>query len=114
MSHLRRMEISIEERTENFTAAASGASTELRFATSSLSLQVVGVGAAPTAWSVSLQGSNNNANWTNLLMHITADGNGANVFTGSNRFPIRYVRVNVTALVLGGATSINVLWRASV
>lgn len=67
-------------------------------------LQVKGTGAAPTAWSVTLEGSLDGTNWTTLMTHTAADGSSQ--FADS--LPVTYVRVNVVSLTLGGATDITV------
>jgi hypothetical protein len=73
------------------------------------SVQVKGVAAAPTSWSVTLEGSNNGVDFTVLITHTTPDG--------STQFavdkPCVFIRVNVGALSLGSATSIGVFVAAS-
>jgi len=71
------------------------------------SVQVKGTGAAPTAWTVDVEGSLDNANWTVLGTHGTADVDGKTKFIATDK-PVIYVRYNVTALTLGGATAIEI------
>jgi hypothetical protein len=71
------------------------------------SLQVKGAGAAPSAWTVLLQGSHDGVNWTTLLTHNSTDGSIVYPSDAIER-PVRYLRVNVTALTLGSATAVNV------
>jgi hypothetical protein len=70
----------------------------------SFGLEVKGVGAAPTSWSVNLEGSLDGVNWTALLTHNAGDGSTQWAVDK----PVSQVRVNVTALTLGGASAINV------
>jgi hypothetical protein len=68
------------------------------------SLQVKGVGGTLTSWSVTLEGSLDDANWTVLATHSTTDGSTVVAVDK----PMLHVRVNVGALSLGTATSIGV------
>lgn len=68
-------------------------------------LQVVGQGAAATAWTVDLEVSLDGSTWSSVLAHVTATGDAVIVF-GSGPAPL--VRVNVSALTLGGASAILV------
>ena len=68
-------------------------------------IQVKGVGAAPTSWSVTLEGSLDDTNWTVLATHAATDGSSVSVVDK----PVLHVRVNVGALALGAATSIVVV-----
>jgi hypothetical protein len=68
-------------------------------------LQVKGVGAAPTSWSVTLEGSLDDANWTVLATHAATDGSIVSVVDK----PVLHLRVNVGALSLGSATAITVI-----
>lgn len=74
---------------------------------STWSLQVSGVGGVPTAWTVVLEGSLDGVSFTEILKHTTAIGNGETIFSGTTLFLANYYRVNVTALTLGPATSIE-------
>jgi hypothetical protein len=102
----------------NFTGSNAPSIQKLPSVTSAHALEVKGVGATPTHWTVLLQGSISGKNWTTILSHsdtnspAQADGaliwnNGA---TNQANWPTHcvYLRVNVTVLVLGSATSINI------
>lgn len=65
-------------------------------------LAVTGVGGTPTSFSVNLEGSLDGTNFTNL---VTASANGTMVWAVDK--PCNFLRVNVTALSLAPATSIN-------
>jgi hypothetical protein len=70
---------------------------------STYALQVKGTGAAPTSWSVTLEGSLDNANWTTIITHSATDGSTQ---FDTNGKPVLFVRVNVGSLSLGSATNI--------
>jgi hypothetical protein len=73
------------------------------------SVQLKGVGAAPTSWTLLVEGSNDNANWTTLATHNTGDG--STVFAVDK--PVLYARVNLSALSLGSATSVDIYFAAN-
>jgi hypothetical protein len=74
----------------------------------SFTIQVTGTGALPTLWTVALEGSLDNINWTPILSHIQSVGNGVMLSTGTTIVPVSYLRVNCTTLALGLATNIVV------
>lgn len=114
MSHLRLVRAEAIDKTESFVATGvSVAPTELPWSLGTFALQIVEVGGTLTAWDVRLEGSLDGVSWSTIRTHVTGDGAGATVFTGANRYSPRYVRVNVSGLTLGTATSISVLWRAA-
>lgn len=98
---------SLEPSTKNYTTTGTSTSTNNVYKALYYSIQVKGVGAAPTSWTVALEGSNDDTNWTTILTHATADGDGTTKVLNT-AFPCRYVRSNCSALSLGGASSINV------
>lgn len=72
--------------------------------------QVKGVGAAPTAFSVTLEGSLDSVNYNTIGTAITTpDG----IIGYAIDKPSLFVRANVGSLVLGSATSVNVTVTAS-
>lgn len=71
-------------------------------------LQVLGIGATPTSWTVNLEGSVNNSTFTTILQHTQAIGDGILLYSGANIYPSLYIRSRVSAVSLGGATSIAV------
>jgi len=75
---------------------------------SSFTIQVIGVGTPATSWSVTLEGSLDGVTFSEIITHTSLLGDGENLYSGTTLFPVRYFRLNVTALVLGTATSIKV------
>lgn len=72
------------------------------------SMQVKGTGATPTAWTVALEGAEDNTNWTTIVTHANgAQVDGVTVSDATGK-PFLFVRLNVTALTLGPATDIKV------
>jgi hypothetical protein len=67
------------------------------------SVQLKGVAAAPTSYTLTLEGSNDNANWTTLA---TQTPDGTTVFAVDK--PCLYMRANLSALSLGSATSVDI------
>jgi hypothetical protein len=72
------------------------------------SVQVKGVGAVPTSFTCAVEGSNDNANWTSLA---TTSADGSTVFAVDKI--VLFVRTNLSALVLGSATSVDIYLTAS-
>lgn len=70
-------------------------------------IQVKGVGAAATTWSVTLEGSLDNVNWTTILTHANADVDGTTKWDGGGK-PCMFVRANVGTLTLAPATALAV------
>lgn len=70
-------------------------------------IQVKGTGAAPTSWSVNLEGSLDGTNWTTLITHSATDGSTQWSAAATPR-PVTHFRSNCTALTLGTATNIVV------
>lgn len=72
-------------------------------------LQVSGVGAAPSAWDVRLEGSLDGLKYVSLAQNATGDGDGSvKVATKTAVSPMTYVRAYVKSLSLGSASSIKV------
>lgn len=98
---------------ESFTAAATGTSQDLSIEPGrSYSLQVKGHSAAPTAWNVVLQVSNDNANWFTILTHAntTPQTDGDLVFAVDKA--ARFARAKCVSVTLGSAGSLDVNWLA--
>ncbi len=96
-------------RVSNFTGTGTGAPVSVpENGVASLAIQVKGVGAAPTSWTIVLEGSLDGVNYTTILTHNNTDLSDGEVFwTGAVLYPCRYFRARVTALTLGGATSVD-------
>lgn len=96
-------------RQDTFTTTGSGVTINKSAApVSKFGLQVKGTGAAATLWSVNLEGSLDGVNFSTVLSHVTATGDGSVMWIGSLEAPLLYFRSNVTALTLGSATNIVV------
>lgn len=76
------------------------------FATYAISVKSTGT--AATAWTVALEGSLDNANWTTITTHNTASGDGAIVWDTTGK-PVLFVRANVSALTLSPATALTIV-----
>lgn len=93
----------------SFTANGDGTTADLRGRPlNNFGVQVTGTGAAATAWTVSLQGSIDGVNFTEILAHGTADTNGKVKWTGANLFPVMYVKPVLSGLTLAPATALVV------
>ena len=108
--------LDVMSRQDTFTGTGSGTavSTPTQGA-EKFSIAVKGTGATPTSWTVNLQISLDNTNWTTILVHSNtsppADDvrvDGQTISTGANRYPALYFRSNVSAVTLGGASNIVV------
>jgi hypothetical protein len=75
---------------------------------STWTIQVTGVPVAATLWSVSLEGSTDGIEFSEILKHTSLTGDGINLYSGTTLFLALYYRINVTQLTLGPATSIRV------
>lgn len=84
-------------------ALASFAASAQPFATYAISVK--GASAAPSSWSVTLEGSLDNANWTVITTHNATDGS---TVWETNGKPVLFARANVGALSIGSAVSIAV------
>lgn len=90
-----------------FTGTGAGTTVDQRGRPLKLySVQVKGTGAAAGAWDVSLQGSIDGVNFSEIANHATGSGDGAVVF--STEAPAMYFRANCNSLTLGGASNIVV------
>lgn len=70
------------------------------------SLQVKASTGAATAWDVRLEGSLDGANWTGILAHSTADGDGTvKVSTNPVIFPAAWVRTRLNSLTFGSSAT---------
>lgn len=103
-----KVDSGLKSRSDTFTVAASGTTVDAsanplgRFG-----LQVKGTGAVPTSWTVILEGSLDNVNFTAILTHTnTTDTDGSAKWTGAQHAPCLYFRARCSAVVLGSATNI--------
>lgn len=71
-------------------------------------IQVKGVGAGATAWIATLEGSNDNTNWSAIVAHQTADLDGVIKNSGSTPWAPKFIRINLTGLTLAPATALGV------
>ena len=94
---------------DTFTAVANGTVLDCSNAPfSNFSVQVKGTGAVPTLWSVVLEGTLDMVNYTTILTHTQAIGNGTVLFLGALPSPVLAFRSRVVSLTLGTATNIVV------
>lgn len=97
--------------THDYVITATGvqpsvASTAAPFATYAISVKSTGT--AATAWTVALEGSLDNVNWTTIATHNTASGDGAIVWETTGKAAL-FVRANVSALTLSPATALTIV-----
>lgn len=98
------------QNSENFVAPGTGINQiYLNNGFKTHSLTVIGDPGAANTWTVRLLGSIDGTHYFTLLTHTEADGDGVGVCLA---FPmlVNNTLVQVDALDLGGATSINVYW----
>lgn len=96
-------------RSDTYTATGNG--TAVSVATSplkSFSIYVLSTGSVASAWDVRLEGSLDNVNFTQILAHTDADGDGVLKYTGASMYPSFYFRSRCAGLTLGAATNIVV------
>lgn len=81
---------------------------------SRFAIQVKGSPDPLSSWTVTLEGSLDGTNFTTLLTHNSGDGSVVFMADSASPKPVRYLRVNVSALTLGPATSalVNVVAKA--
>lgn len=105
------------DRQDIFTVPANGTVLDVSLVPCSrFALQVSGTGAAPTAWSVVLEASLDNVNFSTILTHASLDGD-ANGATKWQALPaaVKYFRSRDVSITLGPATNIvvNILGQAA-
>lgn len=93
-------------RPETFTAAATGTAVS-GLPAKYFALQVKATGTV-TSWTVIAEGSLDGTNWTTIVTHTNASGDGA-IVTNSTAFPALYYRTRCTAIVLGSGTNIKII-----
>jgi len=98
----------VSTRSDTFTTAANGvtvnvSTTGLKY----FSIGCKGTTAAPTAWNIVLEGSNDNVNFTTILTHVnTTVPDGQTLYSGTNATPALYYRSRMVSVTLGSATNI--------
>ena len=99
---------STNSRNDTFTTTANGTTVTVGTGVAkTFSLQVVKTGSV-SAWSIVLEGSNDNTNFTTILTHNeTSPGDGKLMFTGSLDSPCKYFRSRCVSITLGGGTSVT-------
>ena len=95
--------------TDTFTSAGIGttfdcSATPLK----DFTIQVVGNTVPALLWTVLLEGSVDDENFTTILTHMTVAGDAVFISSGSSHTPVLYIRTHVVALTLGSATNIEV------
>lgn len=96
-------------RSDTYTTVATGTTVNQSTApVRTFGIAVKGTGSAATSWTVVLEASLDNANFTTILTHKTNVGDGQIFWSGAVLSPSLYFRSRVTALTLGPATNIVV------
>jgi len=96
-------------RSDTFAAAGNGITVDRSASPlSKYGIQVKGTGAVPTSWDVRLDGSLDGVNFTEILSHVGAVGDGQMVWTGALDSPCLYFRARCASITLGTATNIVV------
>jgi hypothetical protein len=101
------MSPSFSTRADTFTTTSSGTTVDSHLAPmKSFSLAVKATGAV-TSWTVLLECSLDNTNFTTVLTHTnTTPGDGQILFAGTTLTPCLYFRSRASALTLGGGTNV--------
>jgi hypothetical protein len=95
-----------QNRSDTYTGTGSGTAIDVSSVPCSrMGIQVKGTGAAPTSWTVLLEGSINGTDYDTLATHDTAEGDGGILFVPLPA-PVKKFRSRCSALSLGGATNI--------
>ena len=94
---------------DTFTTTGNGATLNvINQPIKYFAIQVKGTVAAPTGWSIVLEGSLDGIAFSTILTHSTATGDGVILWGGSNAYPVLYFRSRVVSLTLGSATDVVV------
>lgn len=95
-----------DTRADTYTAAGNGTTVTMTSDPKKYySIQAKCTTAAATAWSIVLEGSLDGTNFTTIISHGTADGDGS-VKAFSTPFPVLYMRSRCVSVTLGSATNI--------
>lgn len=94
-------------RQDTFTAAGNGTTVDV--STKPLkSFAITGAQTGTvTSWTLILEGSLDGTNFTTMVTHTNVIGNNVIVFSGANLYPVMYIRVRCSAIVLGVGTSVT-------
>lgn len=94
-------------RADTYTTTSSGTTVDASLApVKSFTIAVKATGAV-TSWSVVLECSMDNVNFSTVLTHSNVTpGDGQTLSSGTSLFPCLYFRSRSTALVLGGGTNV--------
>lgn len=96
----------LDSATSSLNTSTGAAHSPLKF----YALQVTGQDVAASAWSVALEGSLDGLTYTEILRHVTGDGDGVvKVSTSPVIFPAFFIRARVISRTLGSAGKIRVL-----
>lgn len=95
-------------RSDTFTAAANGVTVDASASPVSVfGIQVKMTGTV-TSWDMRLEGSLNNSEFTTILTHTNATGDGVTLWIGSLKAPALYFRSRCAAIALNGGTNVVV------
>lgn len=94
-------------RADTFTSTTSGTTVDAHLAPVkyfTISAKATG---AVTSWTIVLEGSLDNTNFTTLLTHTNVTpGDGSLITTGTSAIPMLYFRARCSAITLGGGTNV--------
>src|SRR3990167_7420215 len=99
--------ITFVNRVDTYTAAAIGSVIPTPIGMKNYGIQVVGTGEAATAWDVRLYGSLDGVNYSEILRHQTATGDGEILTTGAAPYPAVFIRSRCISITLGSATNVS-------
>jgi hypothetical protein len=95
-------------RTDDVIIAKTNQPTDLRAgARKWFGIQVRGVGAAATSWTVKLQVSLDGTNYVTIITHTDTSDTDGDILWLSTPAPALWFRSDVTAVVLGSATGLS-------
>lgn len=106
-------ESTLWSRNDTYTGTANGTTIDASMMPKGrFSIQVVATNeqVGTTAWTVVLEGGNDNANFTTILTHTwngaVGNASGSTVFNGTGFFPCKYYRSRASGITLGTATNV--------
>jgi hypothetical protein len=91
--------------TDKFTAADTSIAVTVH-GSSKFGFQVWASDTTATAWSIVLEGSLNNEDWTTLITHANTDGDGKVLWTVDK--PCVYMRAKLVSVTLGPADRLHI------
>lgn len=94
-------------RADTFTAGANGTTLDVSGAPMRAYALAVKKTGSVTSWTVVLEASLDNTNWTTVLTATdVTPGDGAIIWSGAQAFPVLYLRARCAAITLGAGTNV--------